>query len=289
MPHATTDAFTVAFALWPKPWAVPADEVLERANRAGEASPFATSVLVRRLARRRLLEEAKAALAGLAVGSPGWESSAAAYIEELGLGGVVWEHLIREFRDAHADALRRPALTWGMMGFALVNAGRYADAIAWLHDWEKRTDARPWMLSNLANPLRRLGLDAAAARVTLHALTLPPDPSTLALEAWSALDAALEGQHDRARSLLDRLAARKPEATGGFVTSLAHAVLAAAAGDFAGARRKRKDALRVMPRFRTQDAAAARAHDRAVRRIGKAAGGVAGALWRAWVWSSSGA
>jgi tetratricopeptide (TPR) repeat protein len=282
LPLKNKEALNLALGGVPRDWTQQVDALLERVSASGQASAVASSLLAERLAARKELREARNALGRLTVGSPEWAEGAAALVQAA--ADTRSERLFDEFRAAHAEALHGATLAWGIVGFALLQFRREREAVSWLDGWAARPDARPWMISNLAYALRRLGDDATAAKVTSAGLALRPDHGTPSLAAWAAFDAALAGDAERARSLLPRTEAgrRAPSGTDGLAAELARAVLDAAAGDHGRARLRRLAALKLAPGYR-QDAALAGAHRKAVARMAELRGGIAGALWRAWV------
>jgi tetratricopeptide (TPR) repeat protein len=94
--------------------------------------------------------------------------------------------------------------TWGMVGYALLEAGFTDRARRWLADWRGREGIKPWMLLNAASALRNQGEDADAAAVSRQALELPADHAHACHELWLAADAALAGWLEEANERLAR-------------------------------------------------------------------------------------
>jgi hypothetical protein len=103
------------------------------------------------------------------------------------------------------DLFRQHVDIWGSYGYVLQSSDRPAQAVDWLSDWRARPEARPWMLYNLVEALRRLGRWAEAAQVSLHAISLAPDQTTPIHQAWLALDAVLTGDLAAARARVEHV------------------------------------------------------------------------------------
>lgn len=103
----------------------------------------------------------------------------------------------------HADFLRENTYTWGLMGFALNNAGKFAWCADWLSDWRERQGVERWMLINLTQALRNLSRDAESKEVNERVLEI--EPRNLFANIYLAFDAALDGAYARAQKFLERV------------------------------------------------------------------------------------
>jgi hypothetical protein len=109
---------------------------------------------------------------------------------------------LQRFIHGNQERLRGGNETWGMIGYALHSLGEDDATVDWLSDWRQRENIQPWMLSNLAQPLRILQHPEMAREVEVFACQLPPDHATDSLRLVKALDDVLEGNvADAARTL----------------------------------------------------------------------------------------
>jgi len=219
-----------------------------------------------------------------AAGPAGWAATEA-YAEELADPKRV--RLLRRFVRRYGDSLKSRTSTWGQIGHSFVTVGQYRLCARWMADWQSRDDAEPWALLNAAASMRRLGRDKEAARISLHALTLPRDHTSWRHEMLLAIDAALDGQTARATGYLQAMPdmADSPQYYR-FIHGLVSAVLAAANASPQDRRNALRlagsclaDAMRGCPSWR-QIPVLARYYRRAVRRVARDAGG-----FRAWSWA----
>lgn len=119
---------------------------------------------------------------------------------ETGRRGFV-EKILR--RDA--EALRGDIRSWASGGYSLARLHRFREAADWMSDWRERNDAMPWMLNNLAISLRALKRDEEAHEVSLRAVTLRGDQTTLKHHLLLAWDEVMGGEIAAAESRLDKL------------------------------------------------------------------------------------
>lgn len=126
-----------------------------------------------------------------------------AYIEALAQHGKRW--LLWRLVRREENWLRANAEAWGTMGYAYVHMKRWKDTIKWLHDWPRRTDLAPWMLSNLALAYRQIGNDKAALAVNQRAIRLSPDRTTAQHRLWIVLEIALLGDMPAVASRMEEL------------------------------------------------------------------------------------
>lgn len=100
----------------------------------------------------------------------------------------------------HSELLRADDAAWARAGAALVQAGHYAMASAWLADWRDRDAVEPWMLRPLATAYRALDQDERAVEVCRAAVRLGGAEEVLAdFRAWLALDLRRAGSRRRRR------------------------------------------------------------------------------------------
>src|SRR5262249_3661752 len=115
--------------------------------------------------------------------------------------------------------------TWGMVGYALLEAGLTGRASRWLADWRSRDGVKPLMLLNVACALRDHGKDADAATISLHALTLSADHASACHALWLAADAALAGRLDEAAQRIARAETQESDGYYQCLTLLTRAIM----------------------------------------------------------------
>jgi tetratricopeptide (TPR) repeat protein len=125
--------------------------------------------------------------------------------------------------------LRRHGRIWGALGFALVRLN-VKRCITFMRDWRTRSDAKPWMLNNLAMGYEALGALAKSHQVRLKALALEPDHSVTRHACWGAVGLAQEGNVEAARELLARHPREQLEPDRQALADLATLLLRAHAG-----------------------------------------------------------
>ncbi len=150
-------------------------------------------------------------------------AAAEAYLDDL--AKTRSQPRLRRFLRKMRGWLAADTATWGMVGYALLEAGLTRRARRWLADWRTRADAKPWMLLNAACALRDHGEDADAAVVSHHALTLSPDHAHACHELWLAADAALAGRPEEAAQRIARAQAQESDSYYECLTLLARAVM----------------------------------------------------------------
>lgn len=97
----------------------------------------------------------------------------------------------------HGDWLQREVFTWGILGYALSEAGEHRLVVKWLAAWREQKDVEPWMLLNLNDALRTLGRLPEAREVTAWAVKLGgSDDAAIKFRCYHALDLALAGKGD---------------------------------------------------------------------------------------------
>jgi hypothetical protein len=103
------------------------------------------------------------------------------------------------------EALRESTRAWGAGSYALVTLQQFDAAVRWLSDWESRADAQPWMLFNLAYALHALGRHREGQAVSLRAITLHGDDTTVRHHLCLAWDDAVRGDFEMAARRLGDL------------------------------------------------------------------------------------
>lgn len=225
--------------------------VLAKALDAPDVHPFVARLHVGRLVTHgsvlaalrtseRLLRDPRLA----AEGGAGFLEAAANHGQHLRVRYFVWRH---------RDELRRDTRLWGAAGVALMKRS-CRRALAWMADWRQRTDARGWMLANVAVLLRQAGEDAQGAEASREALRREQDHSWGQHRIWLALDAALAERFDEARRLLSGLDETELSEYYRFFAGLAQTLLELGRRDEEGrlaAERRLSDATARDPRWRS--------------------------------------
>jgi tetratricopeptide (TPR) repeat protein len=189
----------------------------------------------------------------------------------------------------HSELLRAEDAAWARAGGALVKAGHYAYATAWLANWREREEVEAWMLHPLALAYRALDQDDKATEVCRAAVRLGgPDDVLAEFRAWLALDLALSGQAAEAREQLGRVdAVAIPDGTR-LVLALAEAavmVKQAGPGGKAAAFAEAKAHLKTAAgscAAKDVPAGAARAYRKVAARIAADAGTLGARVWALW-------
>jgi len=123
-----------------------------------------------------------------------------AYLKAAATSGK--KRLVRRLIRRDGSALRSDASCWGQVGYALATLGLHSLLVDWMRDWKERPDIQPWMLFNLAISMRSLSDDSTACAVSLHALKLKGDHTTLRHQVFAAWDEAMAGNTSAARRRL---------------------------------------------------------------------------------------
>jgi tetratricopeptide (TPR) repeat protein len=220
----------------------------------------------------------------LAVGGEAARLALATYVKQLGHDRA-WFRLRRCIRR-RCEALRGHAWCWGMVGYALIRAGRPRAVVRWLADWPEREGLEPWMLVNLVLALRGFGRDAEAARASRRALELAQDHSRAHHVLWLALDDLLEGRADEASAALDGLDPEPFDATDRYLYEVGLILQGVECAEPVERRRAavlaRREFMALNRRAvvsRADHAAVKRASHRAHRRLASHA-----RPWRRWAW-----
>ncbi|WP_310481923.1 tetratricopeptide repeat protein, partial [Chamaesiphon sp. VAR_48_metabat_403] len=112
---------------------------------------------------------------------------------------------LHNFIDRHQKNLRQKTELWGAVGYVLRLIQSNHRIINWLADWQDRSDAEPWMLTNLAEAFRAVGSDLNARHIHESALNLASDNGKKSHLAWMAFDLARAGKLDRANEYIQNL------------------------------------------------------------------------------------
>ena len=189
----------------------------------------------------------------------------------------------------HSEVLRSDDEAWARAGRALVAAGHFAHATAWLADWRDREDVAVWMLHPLALALRALDQDDRAIEVCRAAVKLGgPDELLAYFRAWLALDLALSGQAAEAALQLARVdGPTTPDGTR-LVAALAGAVVMvqqAGPGGKASAFAEAKEHIKTAAgscAAKDVPLGAGRAYRKVVSRLAAVAGTFGAKAWALW-------
>lgn len=104
--------------------------------------------------------------------------------------------------ERYDAALRADPQAWGMVSYGYTTCGQHREAVEWMTDWQ-REDAPSWALDNLALAMRTLAMNTEARAVSQASHRKAPNqPNAM---VWLAADAALAGEHDTLRLLLERV------------------------------------------------------------------------------------
>jgi len=242
------------------------------------------------------LESAFAALIGA-----GWAKDIKRLLVEASAGCEVvlcYARILAKARDRrrlrsclkyYAAALREKTQYWGGAGYCLATVEDYRRTVEWMNDWSQRRDAQPWMLINLVLALRGLGDDAQANRVSQRALELPEDYTSNYHRLWLALDEALAGRANEARSRLKDVDTASLDGTHKYVYGLVETLLlvqqATAAEQpvvFRRVRRQLAETARTMGPLKDDRLALMATYRRCVRRLAYDRGGMTALLWSWW-------
>jgi cellulose synthase operon protein C len=112
---------------------------------------------------------------------------------------------LHNFIDKHQKTLVQKTELWGAVGYVLRLIQANHQIIKWLADWQDRSDAEPWMLTNLAEAFRAVGSDLNARYIHESALNLASDNGKKSHLVWMAFDLARAGKLDRANEYMHNL------------------------------------------------------------------------------------
>ncbi len=189
----------------------------------------------------------------------------------------------------HSEILRADDPAWARAGAALVAAGHFALAAAWLADYREREKLEVWMLRPLALALRALDQDDRAVEVCRAAIRVGgPDPALAEFRAWIALDLALSGQAEEAAAQVTRVDSVTVSDGVRLVLALAEAAIMvrrAGPGGKAAAFAEAKEHLRTAAGScapKDTPVGIGRAYRKVVGRIASDAGTLSARLWAIW-------
>ncbi|MBI3830129.1 MAG: tetratricopeptide repeat protein, partial [Planctomycetes bacterium] len=264
-------------------WARQANQVLEEISENKDAPPFVAEIVVERLAKRRLWDEA-ARLAGRLLDQGDAGVRAASELLSA-MAEANEKSALLHFIEQHRHPLHLNTRTWGYAGYALATVREYGSCIHWLNDWNKRAGVEPWMLSNLTLSLEYRGQEREALEVSRGALKLPADHTVATHRIWAALHEAFGGDAAAAQALLKEVNAHGLKPFNRFLHTLAEAAAVAGKGmgssgaeTFAILRNNLASARKIDPNFR-KDAIERRYYLRCAARIAAARGSVFAYLW----------
>jgi tetratricopeptide (TPR) repeat protein len=189
----------------------------------------------------------------------------------------------------NSEVLREDDGAWARAGGALVAAGHFAYATAWLGNWRDREGVEAWMLRPLTMAYRALDQDDKAVEVCRAAVRLGgPDELLADFRAWLALDLALSGQAEEAAAQIARVdTVTIPDGTRLVLALAEAAVMVSRAGPggksaaFAEAKEHLKTAAGSVA-SRDVPPGTGRAYKKVVSRIASDAGTLGARLWAVW-------
>lgn len=112
---------------------------------------------------------------------------------------------LMQFIRMNRKVLRANSETWGIVGYALSRQKEHKQNLKWLSDWQRRNDAKPWMLLNLVTSLQALKKGSQAVVVSQHALTLASTNGASIHQLWLAYAASKDENATQARSFLEKI------------------------------------------------------------------------------------
>jgi hypothetical protein len=131
-------------------------------------------------------------------------------------------------------------------------------AMMWLRGWRKRAELAPWMLYEVAQSARAVGLRGPMRDASRRALAAGVDQSTPLHHAWLAFDEACQGRTSSAEEHLKQAQAGQLDAVSRGMCALAEVLL-------------------IMPRAKGQNRRDA--YDQACVRLGRLAAGIPSLAW----------
>jgi tetratricopeptide (TPR) repeat protein len=204
-----------------------ADAVLERMLDAGSNICEQWIALA---VRRSSLKEVAERINGLPAELPARIDVTVAFADALANAGK--KKSLAKWVQANEELLRGDPQGWGKVASCYSRVLEDEQIVAWMHDWQDRPDAAPWMLLYLTLALRSLDRFDEGAAVSQHALEkLESDPCTIYHETWRAFDAALAGDVDTAEEFFDEHEMDELDPNHRWIAALARAMLNAQAGD----------------------------------------------------------
>lgn len=277
---------TAASAMFDSSVSREADAALDGIVRESAAGAPAAALWASRCVEKGRWWRLRRGLPHLDRESEGWHGVHSTLVQALGEGQHSWVFRWLFWKE-HDRYLQRTS-TWGAAGYAFVALGRYRRAAQWMSDWERRHDLEPWMLTNLAEALRRCGRDAAAMQANRRALELPRDHVRGNHAVWVAFEEAISGHREMAEKWRREYAFDDLRPYYRFVHLLAEALLKQDSlqetnpeGAFEAASSRLQTAAESYPFFRRVPELM-RAWRATVRRIAARRGGFFARLWSGW-------
>ncbi len=202
-----------------------------------------------------------------------------AWLEALGESKREWR--LRWFVWRNQEYLRSETGLWASVGYALLQIGRHRHIARWMSDWRERKGLRPWMLMNLVLALRSVGRDQEALEASRRAVEVAlPSEDVLRHRIWFAVEAALAGDVEMARTELALTAGLESLEYFRFLRHVTRAAIAAVASDIIQEDEKELTLARgTIPGFATIPALR-NTYRRAVRFIADRKGGLSGFFFK---------
>jgi tetratricopeptide (TPR) repeat protein len=187
------------------------------------------------------------------------------------------------------DVLRSDDSSWARSGAALVAAGHFSYAAAWLAEFRDRSGVEAWMIRPLATALRAIDQDEKALEVCRAAVRLGgPDETLSDFRVWLALDLALSGQTEEAAGHIGRVdgvtSADGTRLILAFAEALVMVQQAGPAGQAAAFREAKEHLKTAAGAVLAKDipAGAGRAYRKLVSRLAADAGTISARAWALW-------
>ncbi len=286
-PEATRDALREAVqAFDAEGWGARLNDELQELAFAPDATPDLAALWADRAVSDGAAEAVSDRVPALLAQNPAaGREVVLAYLWSLAESGKPVQAAVQK----HSELLRADDVAWARAGAALVQAGHYAMASAWLADWRDRDGVEAWMLRPLAVAYRMLDQDERAVEVCRAGVRLGGPEEVLAdFRAWLALDLALSGQAEEAEAHAAKIDTVTATDAARLVLAMAEAVVMvrrAGPGGKAGAFKEAKEHLKTAAAAcvpKDVPAGAARAFRRVVSCVAGEAGSLAARLWAVW-------
>ena len=198
------------------------------------------------------------------------------------LGEPPHRQRLHEVIQKFGDALKATDRGWAKVTAALMTVTDYQTAATWGADWKTRDIDEPWMLHPLVVCHRQLGQYAEAKAICEAALKIADEDATTGdFAAWLAFEEALDGNHDRARSLFPAIDPEELDGLPLILHTLTEGLLLTRTGGktaFETAKEKAKKAIDAHKAEAPQPDLAV-SYQRWTARLAKETGGVGAWLW----------
>ncbi len=254
-------------------------EVFEKECATPGLAPVLGALWARASASRWRMGACRRLLPKLAAQGAIGARATSAYVELLGERKLGLR--FRWFVWRNREYLRSDVGVWASVGYVLLQFRRYRGLAEWMADWGEREGVRPWMLQNLVLALRSLGRDEEARSIGRRALEMAqPEEDVQRHRIWIAVDAALAGDVETARTELAATSDLESVEYFRFLRHVTRAAIAAVASDVVQEDEKQLALARAaVPGFGAFPALKF-AYRRAVRFIADRRGGLSGLLFR---------